>query len=197
MIKKKFMLIILFVFLLSGFTLKPAHADIVQPWSNWQGSISYYSPGQTFIADETSYSIISAFVAPATTSGLITMSLYDNSNNLLTLQNITVPSDYEGSISLDVSSIPFTIGNNYMFQLTEPSYNWFAKVHYEGYDGEDAYPDGTFTTSRVIDIYPNYDIDPALFDLNFHISTVPIPGAIWLLGSGLIGLIGIRRKFKK
>jgi hypothetical protein len=28
-------------------------------------------------------------------------------------------------------------------------------------------------------------------------STVPIPGAVWLLGSGLIGLIGIRRKFKK
>lgn len=26
---------------------------------------------------------------------------------------------------------------------------------------------------------------------------VPIPAAIWLLGSGLIGLIGLRRKFKK
>jgi hypothetical protein len=26
---------------------------------------------------------------------------------------------------------------------------------------------------------------------------VPIPGAIWLLSSGLIGLIGLRRKFKK
>jgi len=28
-------------------------------------------------------------------------------------------------------------------------------------------------------------------------SPVPIPGAIWLLGSGLIGLVGFRRKFKK
>jgi hypothetical protein len=28
-------------------------------------------------------------------------------------------------------------------------------------------------------------------------AAVPIPGAIWLLGSGLLGLIGIRRKFKK
>jgi hypothetical protein len=27
-------------------------------------------------------------------------------------------------------------------------------------------------------------------------SAVPIPGAVWLLGSGLIGLFGIRRKFK-
>ena len=28
-------------------------------------------------------------------------------------------------------------------------------------------------------------------------SSVPIPGAVWLLGSGLIGIIGIKRKFKK
>lgn len=28
-------------------------------------------------------------------------------------------------------------------------------------------------------------------------SPVPLPGAIWLLGSGLIGMVGTRRKFKK
>jgi hypothetical protein len=27
-------------------------------------------------------------------------------------------------------------------------------------------------------------------------SAVPIPGAVWLLGSGIIGLVGLRRKFK-
>jgi hypothetical protein len=26
-------------------------------------------------------------------------------------------------------------------------------------------------------------------------SSVPIPGAVWLLGSGLLGLIGLKRKF--
>ena len=26
---------------------------------------------------------------------------------------------------------------------------------------------------------------------------VPIPGAVWLLGSGLLGMLGIRRKLKK
>lgn len=30
-----------------------------------------------------------------------------------------------------------------------------------------------------------------------HGSEVPIPGAVWLLGSGLLGLIGVRRKLKK
>lgn len=40
---------------------------------------------------------------------------------------------------------------------------------------------------------PNY----AVFDdFTFEgLSAVPIPGAVWLLGSGIIGLVGIRRKF--
>ncbi len=29
------------------------------------------------------------------------------------------------------------------------------------------------------------------------INEVPIPGAIWLLGSGLVGLVGLRRRFRK
>ncbi len=28
-------------------------------------------------------------------------------------------------------------------------------------------------------------------------TSVPVPGAIWLLGSGLVSLMGIRKKFKK
>ena len=33
---------------------------------------------------------------------------------------------------------------------------------------------------------------------DFTIATpIPIPGALWLLGSGLIGIVGIRKKFKK
>jgi len=35
----------------------------------------------------------------------------------------------------------------------------------------------------------------AFFD-DIRVSSVPIPGALWLLGSGLIGIVGIRRKFK-
>jgi len=32
---------------------------------------------------------------------------------------------------------------------------------------------------------------------DFEYGAVPIPGAVWLLGSGLVGIVGIRRKFKK
>ncbi len=40
--------------------------------------------------------------------------------------------------------------------------------------------------------------DGVYFDeLYYGVSAVPIPTAVWLLGSGLIGLVGFRRKFKK
>jgi len=32
---------------------------------------------------------------------------------------------------------------------------------------------------------------------NVNVSSVPIPGAVWLLGSGLVGLVGIRRRMQK
>jgi hypothetical protein len=32
---------------------------------------------------------------------------------------------------------------------------------------------------------------------NVEFNSIPIPGAIWLLGSGLVGLAGFRRRFKK
>jgi choice-of-anchor C domain-containing protein len=36
---------------------------------------------------------------------------------------------------------------------------------------------------------------PALDDIS--VNAVPIPAALWLLGSGLLGLIGLRRRFRK
>jgi hypothetical protein len=32
---------------------------------------------------------------------------------------------------------------------------------------------------------------------SYLVRPVPIPGAVWLLGSGLVGLLGLRKKFKK
>jgi len=31
----------------------------------------------------------------------------------------------------------------------------------------------------------------------FDFTPIPIPGAVWLLGSGLVGLMGLRRRFRK
>lgn len=34
-------------------------------------------------------------------------------------------------------------------------------------------------------------------DFSLSGSSVPIPGAVWLLGSGLVGLVGLRKKYRK
>ena len=43
--------------------------------------------------------------------------------------------------------------------------------------------------------YPNSS--PHDINWTYTAEVVPIPGAVWLLGSGLIGIVGVRRKFKK
>jgi len=35
------------------------------------------------------------------------------------------------------------------------------------------------------------------YNHSFRIGAVPLPPSVWLLGSGLLGLLGLRRKFKK
>jgi hypothetical protein len=45
---------------------------------------------------------------------------------------------------------------------------------------------------------PNGDtISEGLINNNYEGAPIPIPGAIWLIGSGLIGLVGFRKKLKK
>jgi len=46
--------------------------------------------------------------------------------------------------------------------------------------------------------YPNTGTTQfAMDNLTFNINAVPIPSTVWLLCSGLIGLVGLRRKFRK
>lgn len=50
-----------------------------------------------------------------------------------------------------------------------------------------------------IGIHLNFTLSPgdtAIFDSSWKVSPVPVPAAIWLLSSGLIGLIGFARRKK-
>ena len=42
---------------------------------------------------------------------------------------------------------------------------------------------------------PSIDDETGIDNISF--TTVPVPGALWLLGSGLIGIVGIRKKVRK
>ena len=56
---------------------------------------------------------------------------------------------------------------------------------------------GTSTTLTFTSLNTTADLQygPALDDIS--VNAVPIPGAVWLLGSGLLGLVAIRRRFEK
>ena len=68
---------------------------------------------------------------------------------------------------VNLDTLGLTVGNNYDFDL------FFAERH---------------TTQS------NFRIDTSIA---LQPNPVPIPAAVWLLGSGLLGLVGLRRKFKK
>jgi len=57
---------------------------------------------------------------------------------------------------------------------------------------------GTVTLALVDTATGENGNDFVLDDITFaRVNPVPIPGAVWLLGSGLLGLVAIKRKFRK
>jgi len=84
---------------------------------------------------------------------------------------------------------------------------WFTNAPSEGivgmaYDGTYLYisdtADKLYTINNAGQLVNTLQLDYALYGLGSTEGTgsVPVPAAIWLLGSGLLGLAGIRRKIK-
>jgi hypothetical protein len=75
-----------------------------------------------------------------------------------------------------------------MFAIQEPLYfPWGASVPLEASNRIISSADGT----------EHYLTATLNFDGSSTTPPVPVPGAVWLLGSGLVGIVGVRRKFKK
>jgi hypothetical protein len=111
-------------------------------------------------------------------------------------KNITVTS-LGDTIAESFSSNADVIGYASTGKLSvDPDINFlpFAARYSIGMTGLE-FPTGTSLASAEFYVGPNFDpiSDPIPDNSN---SGVPIPGAIWLLGSGLLGLTGWRR-FKK
>jgi hypothetical protein len=62
-------------------------------------------------------------------------------------------------------------------------------------------PGLTATVSGANITYITFEVsvtgDHGLFFDDLSFTPIPIPGAVWLFGSGLIGLLGLRKRFKK
>lgn len=55
-----------------------------------------------------------------------------------------------------------------------------------------------FARSETATVDGDYTFyDEVVYTGTADLCSIPIPGAIWLVGSGLVGLVGLRKKFKK
>jgi hypothetical protein len=102
---------------------------------------------------------------------------------------------YTNVLNTATPSTPFPITNwgvNNTDLILAASTNTSTSGYYLAlcYDGGSTYD---------VDIYPvagTYPTDPTFSAATANITPTPIPAATWLLGSGLMGLFGMRRKEK-
>jgi hypothetical protein len=134
------------------------------------------------------------------------------------IYNFDVTVDYTGLTAVQkIQGIEFTIvGTGWSFSGFSTPYNgtWFFSSTgiiddtYTSPNINTSVPlnSGTIfslTTSNSISItnivafdYQNHDFTGP-FTAHLNAAPVPIPAAMWLLGSGLVGLVGLRRRMRK
>lgn len=86
----------------------------------------------------------------------------------------------------ELSSFSFSVDNS------DSGINWTTASDVLVLNGVNGY----YAAAHVKDPAPAYDSQTGFAAGNGN-TPVPIPAAIWLLGSGLIGLVGLRKRFKK
>ncbi len=176
-------------------------AIIEQSAGQFDATIAAFDPiGQTFVAEDALLGQI-AFAFSRNTNtpsdGLVTMTLYSGSGfagaSLGSVgMNLSGPLpgalDPPQFIDFDFSGVGLTVGNTYTAAVTSNDFS-ISVV----YNGNDAYANGL-----LLESHPTSNLCTNGCDLNFRVTpaAVPVPAAIWLFGSGILGLIGVARRKK-
>jgi len=175
-------------------------SSVLNPDDKWSARFSLNS--NTTITDMNVW--INAFWNINTT---FTMALYAD--------NITSPDITNELFSQDVlvTDKAFEDSMNSQWQgLTDINLNldagnyWLSLELRDGNDYDGYIPTGEFGALNAVDIYAFYNPsngvwaeDPTsdfAFQIAGDVSAVPVPAALWLFGSGLIGLVGLARRKK-
>ena len=105
-----------------------------------------------------------------------------------------------GSYYAVASTDPDSFGTSLDF-TTWASGNYFLSISADFNNAEDAFGNNQsdssfFTTEDVLGTaFSNFN-GGSFTSFDYQVSTVPVPAAVWLFGSGLLGLMGVARRRK-
>ena len=130
----------------------------------------------------------SAYVTGAKALGAktsVVLGVYDSNHTEAFYKFFEFEDDNNNGGTVATVSAKFDIAPEIVALNLDETYSWVLRV---GVSGAATYPDENFYVTGDAESIANFSI------LTEDVAT-PIPGAIWLLGSGFVGLIGLRRKF--
>jgi hypothetical protein len=181
--KKLFATLAVFVFVLSAGVASAATTTITfQETPTWINSTTFTIAGVTFENwstvpdngnDPNKLLLTVGYQAPANAT-ITFSSAVDVTDFYLTMGNSTM------TIDGGVSSTPTPGIDGRLVDLAGVFPGFFTMSDFQG------------VTQLTFDLLSSFSV--VTMD-NLTFSPTPIPGAIWLLGSGLVGLVGLRRKF--
>ncbi|BDQ35479.1 hypothetical protein [Pseudodesulfovibrio portus] len=181
--KKLFATLAVFVLVLSAGVASAATTTITfQETPTWINSTTFTIGDVTFenwiIArdngnDPNKLLLTVGYQAPASAS-IIFSSAVDVTQFYLSMWNTTLSNDAGASYTAT------SMVDGLMTNLVASLPGFLTVADFEG------------VTKLTFNLSPMYSV--VTMD-NLTFSPTPIPGAIWLLGSGLVGLVGLRRKF--
>ena len=156
------------------------------------GSVNVYD-GLLTMVNSTQNISLSGFTAPDSPTGSLTYYTMEGDLTGSGTEQVVVTGTGGGTLTLSDTLNPSTNIMNRTINTTSPTQTGVIGVDIDRYDISSALAAG----DTSLDIDYSAGTDKWWLGVNVvQVSNVPIPPALWLFGSGLLGLVGIARRKK-